>query len=594
MQPLRNHAQALGLLLFFCTFTFHGAAASEADEQLEKLYDEAWEFNLNESPELATSVGDHRANNRLDSVRVKDYLRRDKRRREFLQRLQAIDRQALSDAQKINYDMFSRKLRDAISEADFQGYLIPITNRDGFHISFPELHRRIPMESVQDYENYIGRLRDFSRYTDEHIALMRQGIERGMVLPAVSLENYRDVITPHIVSDPTRSQNYTPFKKFPESFDSDTRERLSKEAQQAISESVVPGYQRFLDFLHDEYVPAARGQIGASALPHGREYYRYRVRHFTTLDISPEEVHRIGLEEVARIRGEMGQVIEQTGFEGDFASFVQYLRSDPRFYPTSKEQLLEKTAAVLKKMDGELPRLFKTLPRMPYGIREVPAFIAPLTTAAYYMTPAGDGTRAGFYYINTYNLKSRPLYQIEALSLHEAVPGHHLQLALQQELENVPPFRRFSGVTAFIEGWGLYSERLGLEVGFYEDPYSNFGRLSYEAWRACRLVVDTGIHYQGWTRQQAIDYMAENTGLSLHNITAEVDRYISWPGQALAYKMGELKIRQLRALAEKELGTNFDIREFHDVVLRNGAIPLDVLDAQVHAYISNAGRAATE
>ena len=399
------------------------------------------------------------------------------------------------------------------------------------------------------------------------------------------LEGYQDSITAHIVDDPADSLLDAPFDNFPKRIP-DTQQRvLTKAGRAAIAEHVVPSYEKFLSFMEKEYVPNCRGSIAASALPNGRGYYRHRVRKFTTLDLTPEEVHSTGQREVQRIRGEMEEIIKNVNFEGDFDAFVEHLRTDPKFYPKTPEQLLERTAYVLKRMDGELPRLFKTMPRTPYGIRVIPEYIAPKTTTAYYQTPAGDGSQAGFYYVNTYNLKSRPLYGVEALSLHEAVPGHHLQLALQQELTNIPQFRRFSPVTAFIEGWALYAERLGLEVGFYEDPYSDFGRLTYENWRACRLVVDTGMHYLGWTRKQAIDFMASNTALSIHNIESEVDRYISWPGQALAYKTGELKIRELRALAEKELGDKFDIREFHDVVLGSGAVPLDVLEANVKAYL---------
>lgn len=303
------------------------------------------------------------------------------------------------------------------------------------------------------------------------------------------------------------------------------------------------------------------------------------------MDVTPEQVHEIGLKEVERIRNEMEVIPRDLKFEGDFGEFLQFLRTDPQFYATDAEAYKREVAYILKKMDGELPKLFGKLPRTPYGIKEIPAYIAPKTTAAYYQPPSGDAKSAGFYFINTYNLKSRPLYQLEALSLHEAVPGHHLQLALQQELEGLPEFRKYNGFTAFIEGWALYSERLGLETGFYQDPYSNFGRLSYEMWRACRLVVDTGIHYLGWTREQAIGFMAENTALSRHNIVAEVDRYISWPGQALAYKMGELKIRELRALASRQLVNEFNIREFHDVVLGSGAVPMDVLEANVLRYL---------
>jgi uncharacterized protein (DUF885 family) len=368
------------------------------------------------------------------------------------------------------------------------------------------------------------------------------------------------------------------------------QERLSGEARRAIAESVVPGYRRFLAFMRDEYVPAARGSIAASALPKGREFYRHRVRQFTTLELTPEQVHEVGLAEVARIRKEMDDAIRDAHFEGDFNAFVEFLRSDPRFYVDTPEKLLKEVSLTLKKMDGQLPKLFKTLPRTPYGIREIPAYIAPSTTTAYYQPPPGDGTLAGFYYVNTFNLKSRPLYEIEALSLHEAVPGHHLQIARQQELQDLPSFQRFAGFTAFVEGWGLYAERLGLETGFYRDPYSNFGRLSYEMWRACRLVVDTGMHYLGWTREQAIEFMAANTALTKLNIVNEVDRYIAWPGQALAYKMGELKFRELRRKAEERLGDRFDVREFHDVVLGSGAVPLSVLERIVDEYLESAGK----
>jgi uncharacterized protein (DUF885 family) len=362
---------------------------------------------------------------------------------------------------------------------------------------------------------------------------------------------------------------------------------LERAGSDAIRTSVVPGYRRFLEFMERHYVPAARATIGASELPRGREYYRFAIRKFTTLDLTAEEVHQTGMSEVRRIRAEMLDVIRKTGFDGDFAAFVDFLRTDPRFYAPSAEQLQKEVAFILKRMEGELPRMFKKLPRTPCGIREVPSYIAPRSTAAYYQMPAGDGSRAGFYFINTYDLKSRPLYALEALSFHEAVPGHHLQLALQQELADLPNFRRFSGFTSYIEGWALYAERLGLELGFYTDPYSDFGRLTYEMWRACRLVVDTGVHDLGWTREQAIEFMAENTALSMHNIEAEVDRYISWPGQALAYKIGELKVRELRARAEEQLGERFDVREFHDVVLRSGSIPLGMLDRNVNAYIES-------
>jgi uncharacterized protein (DUF885 family) len=455
------------------------------------------------------------------------------------------------------------------------------------------LPRELSLRSVQDYENYIARLNAFDTYAAQHIELMRAGIQQGRTIPSVVLRDYEVPLKAQMVDDATRSPLFAPFQEFPEGISAEDQARLTAAAREAILNSVAAGYRRFYDFMREEYVPAARTSIGASGLPEGRQFYRHRVRRFATLEIEPEQVHELGLSEVKRIRGEMAEVVKRAKFDGDVAAFVEHLRSDPQFYPTSAEQLLKETSYVLKRIDGQLPKLFKTLPRTPYGIREVPAYIAPQTTTAYYMPPAGDGTRAGFYYVNTSNLSSRPLYEIEALSLHEAVPGHHLQIALQQELTDVPPYRRFAGFTAFVEGWGLYAERLGLELGFYESPYSDFGRLSYEMWRACRLVVDTGVHYLGWTRQQAIDFMAENSALTLHNITTEVDRYIAWPGQAIAYKLGELKFRDLRRRAETELGAAFDVREFHDAVLLSGAVPLDVVEKNIQRYIAEKKKSAT-
>jgi uncharacterized protein (DUF885 family) len=566
-------------------------ADSSPHEQLHQLFLESWEFGLAEDPLFATHAGDNRYNDRLPNETLADQQRRLAAEKEFLARLEKIPRDQLERADQVHYDIFARQKRDAIAEMGFKSYLMPITNRSGFHVSFPELPLHMPLETVKDYENYLARLRAFDRYTDDNVELMREGIKQGYVLPSIVLADFDKVIQPHLVDDPKQSLLYKPLAKFPEGVSDVDRTRLEAEGQKAIAEHVVPGYRKLLKFMTDEYLPAAREQIGASALPDGREFYRHRVRHFTTLDVDPQAVHDTGLSEVKRIKAEMQDVLKRVDFKGDLPAFVEFLRNDSQFYADTPEQLLKETSLVLKRMDGELPKLFGKLPRTPYGIREIPEFIAPRTTTAYYQPPAGDGTRAGFYYVNTYNLKSRPLFEIEALSLHEAVPGHHLQIALQQELENQPPFRRFAHATAFVEGWGLYAERLGLEVGFYQDPYRDFGRLSYEMWRACRLVVDTGMHYLGWTRQQAIQFMADNTALSIHNITAEVDRYIAWPGQATAYKMGELKIRALRKQAEDELGDRFDVRKFHDAVLAGGAVPLDVLEDNVAAYIQQTSAA---
>jgi uncharacterized protein (DUF885 family) len=565
--------------------SLHGAEPPAGDE-LAKLLGDAWEYRLREDPLFATNTGDHRYDDKLPKVSLADEKRRDADRREFLKRWEAIDRAALSAAEQANYDIFGRQLRDSGREYEFQTYLMPISDRWGFHVDFPELPRDMPLLTQRDYENYIARLNGFSQYAAGHIELMREGVKRGVTVPSVIMQRYNEPLEAQIVEDPEKSLLYKPLLDFPDSVPKSEHDRLRAAARKAISDSVVPGYRTFLEFMKNEYVPNCRGTIAASALPNGREYYRHCVQKFTTLDDrTPEEVHAIGLAEVARIRGEMDRIIRDLKFDGDFAKFTEHLRENPKFYAKSAEELEKEVAFILKRIDGQLPKLFGRLPRMPYGVRQVPDFIAPQATFAYYQSPTGDGTRAGFFYINTYNLPSRPIYLLEALSLHEAVPGHHLQIALQQELEHLPPFRKYSGFTAFTEGWALYAERLGLETGFYEDPYNDFGRLTMEIWRACRLVVDTGIHYLGWTREQAIEYMRANSAMPMHDIRAEVDRYLGWPGQALAYKTGELAIRELRGEAETKLGEKFDVRAFHDCVLGSGALPLELLEQNVHAWI---------
>lgn len=578
--------RTLTLALLCCVAELAPAAEPTAPEQLHTLLADSWESDMNESPLFATAVGDHRANDKLDRVTLADEARRAERDRDFLARWEAIPRDELTGMDRVNYDIFGRGLREAIAEREFATYLMPINNRGGFHVSFPELRREVPLVTTKDYENYIARLAAFRQYARDHIELMREGIRRGLTQPAVIMEGYEESLTPHLVDDAEKSLLFEPLHELPETVPASEHERLRDAARAAIRDSVVPGYREFLEFMQREYMPNARGTIAAAALPNGRDFYRHRVRKFTTLDdLTPDEVHARGLAEVKRIRAEMEQIIKQVEFQGSFAEFVEYLRTDPKFYAQTPEELLEKASYILKRADGELPNLFGRLPRMPYGIRPVPDYIAPKTTAAYYTPPSGDGTVAGFYNLNTFNLPSRELYTLESLSLHEAVPGHHLQIALQQEIEELPLFRRFGGSTAFVEGWALYSERLGHDMGFYTDPYSDFGRLTMEMWRACRLVVDTGIHYLGWTREEAIGFMQQHSAMSLHNIRAEVDRYIGWPGQALAYKTGELKIRELRTMAERELGEKFDIRAFHDVVLGSGAVPLAVLEEQVKEWL---------
>jgi uncharacterized protein (DUF885 family) len=567
-------------------FAVPAAAQQTASERLRQLFADDWEITLRENPTFATSLGDRRYSHLLDPTAPEDVARRTEENRRLLARLQAIPRDSLPAGERIHYDIFGRQLRQGIEEVELGLHLIPITNREGFHTFFPQLADNVPLNNTEDYESYIARLNAFRGWVGQHVALMREGMSTGMTLPRGSLIGIEETIQPHIVADPAQSLLWAPFKEFPAGVPEADRARLAAAGRQAIEQSVVPGYRDFLQFINTEYIPGARHTIGASELPNGRAIYAQRVRAYTTLDVTPDQVHETGLREVARIRAQMDSLMRVTGFTGSFAEFIQFLRTDPRFYVSTPEALMERTSLVLKRMDGELPRLFTRLPRMPYGIKAIPDYIAPRTTTAYYSRPAGDGTRAGTYWVNTYDLRSRPTYEIEALSFHEAVPGHHLQIALAQELGDLPNFRRYGNFTAFVEGWALYAEQLGYDVGFYTDPYSRFGQLTYEMWRACRLVVDTGMHWKGWTRQQAIDFMSENSALTVLNITNEVDRYIAWPGQALAYKTGQMKISELRGEAQRALGPRFDLRRFHDVVLGSGSVPLTVLEASVREWIA--------
>lgn len=553
--------------------------------ELIQLFDDHWQAWMQQEPLFASMCGDNRYDDRLPSASDESYAGWKNRMQDFRRRLDSIPRSELTPEEQLNYDIFARLLDMEIEDLEHFFYRIPISRTSGFHMFLPDLPTYMTLEKVQNYENYLSRLQALPVYFAEYIELMQLGIHSGYLPPRVTLEGIEEGIAIHMVEDPSDSAFFLPFKDYSAGVPKSEHERLSRQALDIIRTSVIPAYRNLLKFVQEEYIPAARPGIAASELPRGAEFYRSRIRYFTSLDLTAAEVHATGQAEVTRIRTEMQIVLQKSGFKGDLKAYITWLRAEPRFYAKSPDDLLKETALVLKRIDGELPRLFKTLPRLSYGIRTIPDFSAPGNTTAYYMPGAGDGTRAGYYYVNTYDLKSRPYYEIEALSLHEAVPGHHLQIALQQELSDLPNFRRFSGFTSFVEGWALYSERLGLEMGFYQDPASDFGRLSYEMWRACRLVVDTGMHALGWSRQQAIDFMLENTSSTELNIINEVDRYIAWPGQALAYKIGELKIRELRAYAEGKLASRFDLRQFHDVVLLAGAVPLDVLGQRVHTWV---------
>ena len=507
-----------------------------------------------------------------------------KKNTELLAELDAIDRDKLSEENRINLTILRGQVQNSVDEYVFNTHYMPLTSEYGFHSSLSFMVSSSDYTKPQDYQLYLAKLQQIPRYFSQNIGWMRKGLEVGLTQPKAVLEGYQDSITAYIVDDATQSEFYKPFLNNTAGLSDSEFAAFQKQAQTIIKEQVIPAYQGYLTFFNNEYQPGARTDIGISSTPNGKAFYENRAKYYTTTDMTPKEIHELGLQEVARIRAEMEKIIEKVGFEGSFADFVHFLRTDPQFYAKTPKELLKEASYIAKKMDAQLPKLFHTLPRMPYGVAPVPESIAPKYTTGRYSGSRRDD-QAGYYWVNTYALDKRPLYVLEALTLHEAVPGHHLQISLNAELESLPSYRRNAYLSAFGEGWGLYSEFLGIEAGFYQDPYSDFGRLTYEMWRAARLVVDTGMHMYGWSRERAMKFMSENTALSLHNVKTETDRYISWPAQALSYKIGELTIKRLRHEAEQALGQDFDIREFHHQILRHGSVPMSVLEEQIQLYI---------
>lgn len=562
-------------------------SSDQATASLDGILDADWEWTLENYPTYATFLGDSRFNDRFTDLRPEAIESRQLHTKEVLQSLDGVAADELGPNDRLNHDLFRQQAQLDLAGYAFRTELMPINQMGGPQLNLPSLQMVTPFKSATDYENYLSRLSLISEVVDQNIALMREGMSTGWIFPKVPLRSVPDQLKSQIDVAGEESPFFVPFLELPENFTQDGQNTLKQRALEVITEQIQPSYTALHDFIVNEYLPAARDDVGAWSLPDGEAYYAYRVRRMTTTDLTPDEIHDIGLDEVARIKAEMMRIVDETGFGQDFAAFTEFLRTDPQFYHDTPEALLSGYRDISKRLDAELPRLFGRLPRTPYGVQAIPDYEAPASTTAYYRQPSADGSRGGTFFANTYALEQRPTYEMEALTIHEAVPGHHLQIAIAQELEDVPNFRKFGGYTAFVEGWGLYSESLGEELGFYADPYSKFGQLSYEMWRAVRLVVDTGMHQKRWTRQQAIDYFHENTGLSDLNIISEVDRYIVWPGQALAYKIGELKIKELRAAAEETLGDDFDIRGFHDTVLGQGAIPLDLLQTSVESWMED-------
>jgi len=555
-------------------------------ESLHALIDRDWAWRMAESPQFATTAGVHDFDDRLEKV---DEATQQRRLRELKQRaveLQAIPRDALQRLEQVNAEVLAEELRARISNLEVHQYLITIQGDESFYSNLSLLPRNQPLRDAADYGRYLQRLRDIPRFFDENVTLMRAGLKSGMTPPQIVLKGREASARMHAVSDVHQSVFYVPFDHLPKAVPAAEAARLRSAGEAAIREAVVPAYAKLATFLAAEYIPGARKTIAASDLPNGREYYRAQIREYVTRDISPEELHALGLREVSRIRAEMETVKREAGFPGELPAFFAFLRSDPRFYASTPEELLMRASFIAKSIDGMLPAFFGVLPRLPYRVEAVPADIAPYYTGGRYVQAAEGSDEPGTYWVNTYDLKSRPLYVLPALTLHEAVPGHHLQIALAAEQRGLPLFRRFAYFSVTGEGWGLYAEKLGEEMGIYRTPYEHFGRLTYEMWRACRLVVDTGMHSLGWPREKSIAFLRGNTALSEHEIETETDRYLGWPAQALSYKIGELAILQLRHQAEAALGQRFDKRKFHDAILSTGSVPLPVLEEEIERFIT--------
>jgi uncharacterized protein (DUF885 family) len=573
------------------------SAQTESARKFRAYLDEDWKRWMQEYPETATAVGFPGQNRRWTDDSQEGIEARTRHLRESLVKLKTIPRDALPAEEQLNYDLYRDLLETAEeglqygdSPAPFRDVVpgnswMPITQMGGIQQRAAETISTMPHRSVADYEDILARLDALPKNVEQTLVLLQEGVKKGYTPPKLMMRDVPKQIAGLIPADAIASPLLEPFTEFPAGFPDAERTRLTDRAKKIYTSAIAPAFQKLHDYMASTYLPACRESIAATALPNGAAAYAFHIRWQTTTKLTPQQIHAIGLSEVKRIRAEMDKVIASAEFKGSFHDFTEFLRTDPRFYYDKPDDLVNAYRVVAKKIDPELAHLFGKLPRLTYGVCVIPEFKAPSQTTAYYQPGAPSAGRPGCYFVNTYNLHARPKWEMEALSLHESVPGHHLQISLAQELENVPEFRKQVGYSAFVEGWALYGESLGDELGLYKDPYSKFGQLSYEMWRAVRLAVDTGMHSMGWTRQQAIDFFRENTGKTDQDITVEVDRYIVWPGQALAYKLGQLKIRELRSEAEKRLGAKFDVRKFHDAVLENGAVPLNILEAHMKRWL---------
>ncbi len=556
-----------------------------AKQALDTFFAGEWERGLRESPENATYNGDNRFNDRWSDRSLAAIARYEAEDRAALDTLHAIDRAALAPADQLNYDTFEWQLQHAIARQAFRAYLQPISHQGGIQTA-DGIAEIMPFRNTKDYRDWLARMAAMPEQIDQTIALMKEGVKAGNLPPKVLMQRVPAQIAAQIVDDPASSPFYRPFVSFPDAVSAADRKSLVEDAQRTIREKIVPTYRSLQSYFNDEYLSKSRDSIAVTGLPDGAAYYSFLADYYTTTSLKPVQIHEIGLKEVARIRAGMEKIKAETGFKGSLAEFFTYLRSDPKFFEKTPEALLERYRAVAKRIDPELVKVFRTIPRLPYGVRPIPDNIAPDTTTAYYQPGAADGTRPGYYYVNLYKPETRPTWEMIPLSLHEAVPGHHFQFARALELPDAPMFRRTAYFVAYGEGWGLYAERLGYDMGLYDDPYDRMGQLAYDMWRAVRLVVDTGMHSQGWSRERAIEYFMDNSPKTRQDVVNEIDRYIDWPGQALAYKIGQLKISELREKATRELGPKFDLRAYNDAVLETGSVPLAVLEKHIDAWIA--------
>jgi uncharacterized protein (DUF885 family) len=564
-----------------------GARAQQVDEgkRLHAFFAEEWERGLRENPESASFEGDKRFNDRWSDNSLEAIAASEAADREALAKLKRFDRSKLSPADQLNYDTFLWLQEKSVQRQAFREYLQPMGHQGGVQTA-DGLVEGLAFNETRDYRDWLARMRALPKAIDQTIALMREGVKAGNVPPRVLMQRVPAQIAAQIVDDPAASPFYRPFTKFAAGLPESEHAALRAEAQKVIAEQIVPAYRKLQTYFNDAYLPKTRAGIAVADLPNGKAYYDFLAGYYTTTGLSADAIHEIGVKEVARIRTEMEKIKAEVGFKGTLPEFFTFMRTDPRFFEKTPEALLAHYRAISKRIDPELVKVFRIIPRQPYGVRPIPDNIAPDTTTAYYQQGASDGSRAGFYYVNLYRPDMRPIWEMMPLSLHEAVPGHHFQFARGLELPDAPMFRRTAYFVAYGEGWGLYAEQLGYDMGLYDDPYDRMGQLAYEMWRAVRLVVDTGMHAKGWSRDRAIAYFKDNAPKTDQDVVNEIDRYIGTPGQALAYKIGQLKISELRARAKRALGDKFDLRDFNDAVLETGSVPLETLERHIDAWIA--------